>query len=49
MIGMRDMFTDDVVCMVEWPDRGEGVLPPPTINIQIDILVAGRRLSINQT
>lgn len=35
-IGARDYFTDDSLCLIEWPEQGEGYLPKPSwaINIQ---------------
>ena len=34
-IGIRDYFDRNSVCLIEWPDKGEGVLPPPDLIIRI--------------
>ena len=45
-MGIRDYMRDRAVCMIEWPERGEGVLPDPDIIIDIEILEIGRQLSV---
>ncbi|MBN7795558.1 tRNA (adenosine(37)-N6)-threonylcarbamoyltransferase complex ATPase subunit type 1 TsaE [Parahaliea mediterranea] len=45
-MGVRDYFREDAVCLVEWPGRGAGILPPPDIGINIVPAGLGRRLDI---
>ena len=35
MIGVRDMFSPATLCLVEWPERGAGVLPKADIEVEI--------------
>lgn len=35
-IGGRDYFSADALCLVEWPERGEGFLPPADLQLQLD-------------
>ncbi|WP_220779087.1 tRNA (adenosine(37)-N6)-threonylcarbamoyltransferase complex ATPase subunit type 1 TsaE, partial [Shewanella sairae] len=34
-MGIRDYFTERSLCIVEWPDRGHGLLPSADIHIHI--------------
>ena len=43
-MGIRDYFNGEAICLVEWPERGEGALPPGDIRIKIEIEGSGRRL-----
>ena len=43
-MGIRDYFGDLSVCLVEWPERGLGALPPGDLVITIGREGQGRRL-----
>ncbi|BAU48171.1 ATPase [Sulfurifustis variabilis] len=34
-LGMRDYLQGNDVCVVEWPERAGGVLPPPDLDVMI--------------
>lgn len=40
--GFREYFNCDNVCIVEWPEKGEGVLPSPDIHIDLSVSGQGR-------
>lgn len=44
--GLRDYFLPGHLCLVEWPERGAGVLPQADIQIDIGYSDAGRRVSL---
>lgn len=46
-LGIRDYFSDSSLCLVEWPERGRGVLPPPDLSIRILVDGDGRTLQID--
>ncbi|MHB8256251.1 MAG: tRNA (adenosine(37)-N6)-threonylcarbamoyltransferase complex ATPase subunit type 1 TsaE [Acidiferrobacterales bacterium] len=35
-LGIRDYFQGEGVCIVEWPERGVGILPRPDVDVFID-------------
>jgi tRNA threonylcarbamoyladenosine biosynthesis protein TsaE len=46
-MGYEDYFYSDNMCFIEWPEKIEGLLPPETINLQIEVLdEENRKLSI---
>ncbi|MBQ0754555.1 MAG: tRNA (adenosine(37)-N6)-threonylcarbamoyltransferase complex ATPase subunit type 1 TsaE [Gammaproteobacteria bacterium] len=42
MIGGRDYFANTSLCLVEWPDKGAGMLPSPDLHIEIQVVGRGR-------
>ena len=44
--GFRDYFGTDAVCLVEWPEKAEGVLPPADLRITLQIQGSGRSAEI---
>ena len=45
-LGARDYFLTDVLCLIEWPERGKGWLPAADLLIQIAFAGSGRRVDI---
>ncbi|GGK79545.1 tRNA (adenosine(37)-N6)-threonylcarbamoyltransferase complex ATPase subunit type 1 TsaE [Amphritea balenae] len=44
-LGIRDYFTDEGICLIEWPERGEGVLPVADLQLNISVEQRGRRIT----
>ena len=47
MIGIRDYFADQGICLVEWPEHGRPLLPEPDIIVEIKIHEPGRQLTLS--
>tara|TARA_R110002110_G_scaffold405241_1_gene624213 strand:- start:45940 stop:46410 length:471 start_codon:yes stop_codon:yes gene_type:complete len=45
-MGIRDYFSADSLCLVEWAERGKGFLPPADLVINIEQQDEGRRLEL---
>jgi tRNA threonylcarbamoyladenosine biosynthesis protein TsaE len=45
-LGLRDLVGGKSVLLVEWPERGEGELPVPDLQIVIEHLADGRRVRL---
>jgi tRNA threonylcarbamoyladenosine biosynthesis protein TsaE len=41
--GDLEPYFDDTIAFVEWPEAGEGVLPPPRFAVHLDHAAEGRR------
>jgi tRNA threonylcarbamoyladenosine biosynthesis protein TsaE len=46
-MGIRDYLDGEAVLLVEWPQRGEGILPAPDLDITIEYAETGRNLSMD--
>ena len=45
-MGIRDYFGPDCLCLVEWPEKGEGWLPSPDLEITLKYVGEQREISI---
>ncbi len=45
-MGVRDYLSNDSVCLIEWPEKGAGVLPEPDLEIHIEQWQLGRQLHV---
>ena len=45
-MGIRDYFAEQSLCLVEWSERGEGVLPQADLVVAIDAVNGGRVIDI---
>ena len=44
--GFREYFNRTSVCLVEWPEKAAGVLPPADLEIHLEIRDGGRRVVV---
>lgn len=45
-MGIRDYFSDDSICLIEWPERGQGVLPKADLVIEVKVQGGGRNIKL---
>jgi len=45
-IGIRDLFEDESICLVEWPERGAGILPEADVHIYLQAEGSGRQVRV---
>ncbi|MCB8889665.1 tRNA (adenosine(37)-N6)-threonylcarbamoyltransferase complex ATPase subunit type 1 TsaE [Vreelandella malpeensis] len=46
-MGGRDILSDQALCLIEWPSRGAGWLPPPDLRIELSAALQGRRATLH--
>jgi tRNA threonylcarbamoyladenosine biosynthesis protein TsaE len=44
--GFREDFDGHNICIVEWPEKAEGVLPPPDLRVNLDVAGEGRAVEL---
>lgn len=44
--GFREDFNQDNICIVEWPEKGDPVLPPPDLNVSLQVSGEGRDVEL---
>ena len=45
--GLREYFNNQSVCLVEWPEKAGGQLPPPDVLIEMEIDGSGRSVTLS--
>ncbi|MGM0536344.1 MAG: tRNA (adenosine(37)-N6)-threonylcarbamoyltransferase complex ATPase subunit type 1 TsaE [Pseudomonadota bacterium] len=46
-IGGRDLLAEDALCVIEWPERGEGWLPAPDLDVVLRLAGSGREATLS--
>lgn len=46
-MGIRDYFLKGSLCLVEWPQKGAGILPQADIEVRIQAINGGRILTLS--
>jgi tRNA threonylcarbamoyladenosine biosynthesis protein TsaE len=44
--GFREDFDGKNICIVEWPEKGEPVLPPPDVRVLLSVSGPGRAVEL---
>lgn len=44
--GFREHFNAETVCIIEWPEKAEGVLPDPDLRISLSVAGQGRDVEL---
>lgn len=45
-MGIRDYFTPDAICLVEWPEKGTGMIPQPDLDVTLNYVDTQRSVQI---
>lgn len=46
-MGIRDYFSENGLCLVEWPEKGRGFLPQPDLTVSIAPELPGRVVTVS--
>ncbi len=46
LIGIRDYFEASAICLLEWPQRGAGVIPAADLVVTLDVQGRGRQAKL---
>ncbi len=46
LIGIRDYFAGNAICIIEWPEKAQSLLPKPDLIITIEIDAEQRKISM---
>ena len=44
--GFREEFNQDNICIVEWPEKGDPVLPPPDLDVFLHVAGTAREVEL---
>jgi tRNA threonylcarbamoyladenosine biosynthesis protein TsaE len=44
--GFREYFDSDHLCIVEWPEQAEGLLPPSDLDVFLSVAGEGRTVEL---
>ncbi|MEO0026546.1 MAG: tRNA (adenosine(37)-N6)-threonylcarbamoyltransferase complex ATPase subunit type 1 TsaE [candidate division WOR-3 bacterium] len=45
-VGLESYLCSDGICLIEWAERAESLLPTATIRIRLEVIAGGRRIEI---
>ena len=45
-IGIRDLFEEESICLIEWPEQGAGFLPEPDLRVYLRVEGSGREIRV---
>lgn len=46
-LGVDEYFSQDSLCLVEWPEKGAGFLPDPDLVVELQVVNRGRKIKLN--